>query len=85
MLGFDRMFFSKIIDVETQTKLKFSYHWLDLASMYWIKCVSSGKVPESIRLSSIAKTLGLEPENSPHNAMGGIQSLMDCYFTLVKL
>src|SRR5579872_220067 len=33
--SFDRAFFSQLIDPESQEKMGWPYHWLDLASMYW--------------------------------------------------
>lgn len=84
--GFDRTFFTKIIDVYTQEKLNWPYHWLDLASMYWArlleKCQREGvPFPEKINLSKnvIAKEYQIEPEETPHLAMNGVNHLIACY------
>lgn len=84
--GFDRGFFTQLVDVYTQESLNWPYHWLDLASMYWTclnkKCVEDGKVlPDAINLSknAIAENYGLEKEETPHHAMNGVEHLIDCY------
>jgi oligoribonuclease len=82
----DRAFFTQLIDVYTQEKLKWPYHWLDLASMYWAMYVKKNKkdgksFPKEMLLSknSIAKAYGLPIEQEPHNAMGGVDHLIKCY------
>lgn len=90
--AFDRGFFSQIIDVYTQEKLHWPYHWLDFASMYWALHVQSAKenklpFPETINLSKneIAKLYGIPPEASPHKAMNGVDHLIACYKAVVGM
>lgn len=87
--SFDRGFFSQLIDVYTQEKLNWPYHWLDFASMYWAILVQKNKqagtiFPEHLNLSKneIAKSYHLPPENTPHRAMQGVEHLIQCYETL---
>jgi oligoribonuclease len=87
--SFDRGFFSQLIDVYTQEKLNWPYHWLDFASMYWAILVQKHKqegtpFPELLNLSKneIAKYYHLPPENTPHRAMQGVEHLIQCYETL---
>ncbi|MBA3815324.1 MAG: 3'-5' exonuclease [Parachlamydiaceae bacterium] len=84
--SFDRAFFNQLIDVYTQERLNWPYHWLDFASMYWAKVVQSaldeGKVlPEKVSVSKndIANSYHLAPEASPHKAMQGVNHLILCY------
>jgi DNA polymerase-3 subunit epsilon/oligoribonuclease len=84
--GFDRGFFSQLVDVYKQERLNWPYHWLDLASMYWVtvarRCNEENILfPEKINLSknSIAKAQGLLPEETPHRAMNGVNHLIACY------
>lgn len=84
--SFDRPFFAHMVDVYVQERLKWPYHWLDLASMYWaktyFKSLEAGRgIPEIANLSknSIAAAFGLAPETSPHRAMNGVNHLIDCY------
>lgn len=84
--AFDRGFFSQLIDVYTQERFNWPYHWLDLASMYWAMLVQKNNqnklpVPERINLSKneIAFSCQLPPEQSPHRAMNGVKHLIRCY------
>lgn len=84
--SFDRAFFNQLVDVYTQERLNWPYHWLDLASMYWTKLVQAtleqGQVlPEKISVSKddIARTYHLKPEATPHRAMQGVDHLILCY------
>lgn len=85
--SFDRPFFSKIIPSYRQEMLRFPYHWLDLASMFWaVQGVKKQmKEPFYVRVSkdTIAKALGLAPEETPHRAMNGVRHLLVCYKHLV--
>jgi oligoribonuclease len=87
--GFDRAFFSQLVDVYTQERLLWPYHWLDLASMYWTKIVQRTKdreerFPEAINLSKneIARAYQLPSEQQPHRAMNGVNHLILCYEAL---
>ena len=90
--SFDRPFFVQLICHDRQIEMNLPYHWLDLASMYWIKffgcfhpipsayCI----IPEfaheiSLSKDSIAKHLGIPPEIKPHKAIGGARHLLECY------
>jgi oligoribonuclease len=84
--AFDRAFFSQLIDVYTQEKLNWPYHWLDLASMYWavltLKCRSQNTpFPAKINLSknSIAQEYSIPAEIEPHVALNGVEHLIKCY------
>ena len=88
--AFDRSLFSQLIDVYTQEKLHWPYHWLDFASMYWAlrfrDSMNRGvPFPEQINLSKneIAKMYGLQEESHPHRAMNGVDHLILCYKTVV--
>jgi oligoribonuclease len=84
--SFDRCFFSQIIEVYTQEKLKWPYHWLDLASMYWMHLTQKAKqqgtaFPDQVNVSKneIAKANQLPEELMPHRAMRGVEHLILCY------
>lgn len=84
--AFDRGFFSHLVDVYTQEKLNWPYHWLDLASMYWAmyyqKSIREGiPLPEKMSFSKndIARTYNLPPEVDPHRALNGVDHLLLCY------
>jgi oligoribonuclease len=87
--SFDRAFFNHLVSVDEQEKLKWPYHWLDLASMYWAARMWKAKntktpFPEEIILSKdkIAEYYGLPPEKKPHKAMNGVDHLIICYQAL---
>ncbi len=87
--SFDRAFFNHLVSVDEQEKLKWPYHWLDLASMYWAARMKISKAfndpfPMEIILSKdkIAEFYGLPPENKPHKAMNGVDHLILCYQAL---
>lgn len=89
--SFDRIFFSQLIDVDTQEKLLWPYHWLDLASMYWAKAIhktqlGEGKYPWETGCSKdkIATALSLPKEEKPHRAMNGVNHLLLCYESVVN-
>jgi DNA polymerase-3 subunit epsilon/oligoribonuclease len=90
--SFDRPFFLQLICQKTMSDLNLPYHWLDLASMYWIKYYGSCfPVPSpdspykdlcyevSLSKDSIAASLGLPPEERPHKALNGVKHLIACY------
>lgn len=84
--SFDRAFFNQLVDVYTQERLNWPYHWLDFASMYWTKLVQATlekgeALPEKISVSKddIARAYRLEPEATPHRAMQGVDHLILCY------
>lgn len=86
----DRALFTDIIDVYTQEKLNWPYHWLDFASMYWAylsqKLKQSRKsYPNEVNLSknSIAQKYKLETEGLPHLAMNGVDHLLLCYKAVI--
>ena len=90
--GFDRAFFAQLIDVYTQERLLWPYHWLDLASMYWALLVQQNQrngtaFPESINLSKneIARANQLPPEQQPHRSMNGVNHLILCYEAVLGL
>jgi len=79
--SFDRFFFSQIISIYKQKQLNWPYHWLDLASMYWMKCLCEGKKPweNGISKNEIAAQYNLPTEPVHHRAMNGVKHLIDCY------
>lgn len=84
--SFDRAFFNQLIDADTQEKLNWPYHWLDLASMYWMKCLGQGSpLPweTGISKNKIAAVYNLPPEATPHKAMNGVDHLLLCYRAVV--
>ncbi len=88
--SFDRIYFSQLIDVDTQEKLLWPYHWLDLASMYWAEAIrktklNEGKYPWETGCSKdkIAVALQLPKEEKPHRAMNGVNHLLLCYKSIV--
>lgn len=77
--AFDKAFFLQFVDVYTQERLKWPYHWLDLASMFWAR--HNGNVIDEYHLSknAIANYYGIPPEQNPHRAMNGVDHLISCY------
>jgi DNA polymerase-3 subunit epsilon/oligoribonuclease len=84
--SFDRLFFSKLIDVDYQEKHQFPYHWLDLASMYFAKSLLENKPLDQISLSKdqIASDYGIAKENKPHRALNGVEHLILCYKAILN-
>ncbi len=88
--SFDRAFFSQLIDADRQEALRWPYHWLDLASMYWAESIRLGKREPSrfpwetgFSKDRIAATYRLSPEAKPHRAMNGVNHLLLCYEAVV--
>ena len=79
--SFDRYYFSQIIDPDAQEKMAWPYHWLDLASMFWVSCLHGKLEPWKIGFSKdkIAAAYRLGPEAMPHRAMNGVDHLISCY------
>ena len=80
--SFDRAFFTQIIDADVQEQLNWPYHWLDLASMYWMKCLLEGAPKPwetGVSKNKIAAEYNLPTEAHPHKAMNGVNHLIDCY------
>jgi DNA polymerase-3 subunit epsilon/oligoribonuclease len=90
--AFDRAFFAQIIDIYTQERLNWPYHWLDLASMYWAHLAFESRergtpFPKTLNLSKneIAKIYHLPVEEMPHRAINGVNHLILCYKAVVGL
>ena len=84
--SFDRIFFSQLIDVDTQEKLRWPYHWLDLASMYWAKALekeSPRPWVTGLSKNRIATAHKLPEEAHPHRAVNGVDHLIECYRAVV--
>lgn len=88
--SFDRVFFSQLIDPDTQELLSWPYHWLDLASMYWALSLDKAKqkkgpLPWETGFSKdlIATQYKLPSEEKPHRAMNGVSHLLLCYKAVV--
>lgn len=88
--SFDRAFFSQLIDPDTQERFLWPYHWLDLASMFWVEAIrknklGQGPLPWEIGLSKdkIANSFQLASEQKPHRAMNGVEHLIVCYKAVV--
>ena len=89
--SFDRSFFSQLIAPELQEELNWPYHWLDLASMYWVVALQRGKRDPSlwpwvtgISKNKIATVYHLSEEKMPHRAMNGVDHLILCYQAVVN-
>jgi oligoribonuclease len=84
--SFDRAFFSQLVPTYEQEERLWPYHWLDLASMFWMKKQKEilKKKSPLLHLSKneIARELGLTGEAHPHRAMQGVEHLMLCYKAL---
>lgn len=90
--SFDRSFFAQIVEIYTQEKLHWPYHWLDFASMYWAHLAFESRekgipFPKEINLSKneIAKLYHLPVEEMPHRAINGVNHLILCYKTVIGL
>ena len=88
--SFDRVFFSQLIDPDTQETMRWPYHWLDLASMFWALSMKKaekkqGNLPWEIGVSKdlIASHYKLPSEELPHRAMNGVEHLLLCYQAVV--
>ncbi len=88
--SFDRVFFSQLIDADTQELLSWPYHWLDLASMYWAIAMkkatqNQGPLPwvTGVSKDQIAAQYRLPEEKKPHRAMNGVEHLLLCYEAIV--
>lgn len=88
--AFDKGFFSQIVDVEMQEQLHWPYHWLDLASMFWLIRIGEARqqqkpFPTEMDLSKdqIAKYFDIPPEQKPHRAMNGVDHLLACYHAVM--
>lgn len=84
--SFDRIFFSHLVDPDIQEDLKWPYHWLDLASMYWAEGLRKGKEDKKrlpwvtgFSKDRIASVYHLQGEENPHRAMNGVNHLLLCY------
>jgi DNA polymerase-3 subunit epsilon/oligoribonuclease len=88
--SFDRVFFSQLVDSDTQELLSWPYHWLDLASMYWAVSMEKAKKKQGpfpwetgFSKDLIAARYKLPPESKPHRAMNGVAHLLLCYEAVV--
>jgi DNA polymerase-3 subunit epsilon/oligoribonuclease len=82
--SFDRGFFNQLISSKEQEKLKWPYHWLDFASMFFAVEYEQNKTPWTIGFSKdkIAEHLKLPKEARPHRAINGVNHLIDCFLGL---
>ncbi len=88
--SFDRAFFNQIFSADLQEALRWPYHWLDLASMYWAEAIRLGKEDAQLfpwvsgySKDKIAAAYCLAPEAQPHRAMNGVDHLLLCYTAVV--
>lgn len=88
--SFDRAFFSQLVPTYEQEGFEWPYHWLDLASMFWVTQVHARKNERGFSYSSIplskdgiARTYKLPPEEKPHLAMNGVDHLLLCFQTIM--
>lgn len=88
--SFDRVFFSQLIDTDLQEELLWPYHWLDLASMYWVESLKQGAAGQGnlpwetgYSKDKIAVAHSLPREEQPHRAMNGAKHLLLCYKAVV--
>lgn len=84
--SFDRAFFGQIVPVYTQEELLWPYHWLDLASMYWIRLNDAERrenqevlTTTNLSKNHIADHYQLPKETYPHLAINGAEHLITCY------
>ena len=82
---FDKPFFDKIITLENQENYDMPYHWLDLASMYWI-VKGVGNIGDiNLSKDAIARNIGRPIEEMPHRATNGVRHLIECYKVLKEI
>lgn len=88
--SFDRVFFTQLVDVDSQESMKWPYHWLDLASMYWSFAMKNAEDKKSpmpwdtgFTKDKIAKHFNIGSEDTPHRAMNGVEHLLKCYEAVV--
>lgn len=88
--SFDRVFFTQLVNSDTQDLLSWPYHWLDLASMYWAIAIKKSNqnhnfFPWETGFSKdlIAAFYKIEEEKKPHRAMNGVNHLILCYKAVV--
>lgn len=88
--SFDRIFFSYIVDPDIQERLRWPYHWLDLASMYWAESIHNNRekpIPfpweTGFTKDKIANLYNIGSEPAPHEAMNGVTHLIECYGAVV--
>jgi len=84
--SFDRAFFAQLISPDRQEELRWPYHWLDLASMYWSFQIQNGELPwiGGVSKNQIAEHFHIQNESLPHKAMSGVEHLLACYHALFK-
>lgn len=86
--SFDRAFFNQLIAPELQQSERLPYHWLDLASMYWVYSLIEHAHPvsreEDLSKDRIAAALKLPRERTPHRALDGVNHLIACYDALIE-
>ncbi|MCB1181205.1 MAG: 3'-5' exonuclease [Chlamydiia bacterium] len=85
--SFDRAFFSQIVNADLQEGFRWPYHWLDLASMYFVTKIHAGDLRgienEGLSKDIIASNYKLPKEAHPHRAMNGVNHLIQCYQAIV--
>ncbi|PCI95914.1 DNA polymerase III subunit epsilon [Candidatus Aerophobetes bacterium] len=88
--SFDRIFFTQLVDIDSQESMKWPYHWLDLASMYWSFAMKNAEEKNSpmpwdtgFTKDKIAKHFNIGSEDTPHRAMNGVEHLLKCYEAVV--
>lgn len=66
----------------TEVNNNMDYHTIDIPSVAW--AVLRNEAPESVKLSNLAKLLGLEPEPTVHRAINGAMLAHDVLLELLK-
>jgi oligoribonuclease len=88
--SFDKGFFYQIVSETTCEELNLPYHWLDLASMYfmfyydWFRSQAYGRKKIDLSKNSLADFYELGDEENPHRALNGVKHLMLCYNKLME-
>lgn len=77
--SFDFMFTRHLFACMKTSPRAWPYHWLDLASMYWVKIGHKSQFPVVLSKNNIARQLDIDSEAQPHRALGGALHLLDCY------
>lgn len=88
--SFDRAFFEKLVLDKQREDANIPYHWFDLASadhLLQMHMIRESGIRPTKRISyskdAIAERHGLSPEEKPHEAMNGVNHLIECYKKVV--
>lgn len=80
--AFDRAFVELEASRQGVPELELDYHWIGTETLAWV--LFRRREVERINLHKVAEALGLDPEPTPHTAMGGAQSCRAVYLELMR-